>query len=70
VTDGRETADDRLRPHAEQVFANELDAVTRNDQRQRPPQWRMSPWAVVTYLMGGVLPTAPSSRRSTSARGG
>jgi hypothetical protein len=22
----------------------------------RPPQWQLSPWAVVTYLMGGTLP--------------
>jgi MoxR-like ATPase len=47
--------EDRLRPHAEQVFATELAAVAADDDRQRPPHWRMSPWAVVTYLMGGVL---------------
>ncbi|HEX8488157.1 MAG TPA: AAA family ATPase [Propionibacteriaceae bacterium] len=46
---------DQLRPHAEQVFATELAAVAADDERQRPPHWRMSPWAVVTYLMGGVL---------------
>ena len=49
------TAEDRLRPHAEQVFAAELAALAADDERQRPPHWRMSPWAVVTYLMGGVL---------------
>ena len=47
--------DDQLRPHAEQVFADELAAVAADDERQRPPHWRMSPWAVVTYLMGGTL---------------
>ena len=47
---------DELRPHAEFVYAAELDALTRADDRARPPRWRMSPWAVVTYVMGGVLP--------------
>nr|WP_239579098.1 AAA family ATPase [Microlunatus panaciterrae] len=44
-----------MRPHAEQAFAGELAALHRLDDRPRPPQWRMSPWAVVTYLMGGTL---------------
>ncbi|MCA9203090.1 MAG: AAA family ATPase [Planctomycetales bacterium] len=26
------------------------------DDRQRPPNWKLSPWAVKTYLMGGTLP--------------
>jgi len=44
-----------LRPHAEQLYANELAALNDNDDRQRPPRWKLSPWAVVTYLMGGTL---------------
>ncbi len=48
--------DDRLRPHAEQAYADELAALARHDVRPRPPQWLLSPWAVVTYLMGGQLP--------------
>ncbi|WP_375432417.1 AAA family ATPase [uncultured Friedmanniella sp.] len=44
-----------LRPHAEQVYAEELTALAADDDRPRPPQWRLSPWAVVTYLMGGTL---------------
>jgi MoxR-like ATPase len=47
---------DVLRPHAEQQFAGELAALARTDDRQRPPNWRLSPWAVVTYLLGGELP--------------
>lgn len=43
------------RPHAEQAHADELAALARLDDRPRPAQWRLSPWAVVTYLMGGVL---------------
>ena len=44
-----------LRPHAEQQFAAELEALAAADDRPRPPGWRLSPWAVVTYLMGGEL---------------
>ena len=44
-----------LRAHAEQQFAQELDALARADDRPRPPRWRMSPWAVATYLLGGRL---------------
>jgi MoxR-like ATPase len=44
-----------LRPHAEQVYAAELDALRAADDRPRPPHWRLSPWAVVTYLLGGTL---------------
>ena len=44
-----------MRPHAEQVYAAELDALRADDDRPRPPHWRLSPWAVVTYLIGGTL---------------
>jgi MoxR-like ATPase len=46
---------EELRPHAEQAFAAELVALAATDERPRPPHWRLSPWAVVTYLMGGTL---------------
>ncbi|HEY2240659.1 MAG TPA: AAA family ATPase [Streptosporangiaceae bacterium] len=45
-----------LRPHAEQAYATELAALAAADDRPRPPSWRLSPQAVVTYLLGGVLP--------------
>ena len=45
-----------LRAHAEQDNAAELDALARVDDRQRPPGWRLSPWAVVAYVLGGKLP--------------
>jgi MoxR-like ATPase len=45
-----------LRQHAEQQFAEELDSLKRADDRQRPPNWSLSPWAVRTYLVGGKLP--------------
>lgn len=44
-----------LREHAERQFADELAALAAADDRQRPPNWKLSPWAVTTYLMGGTL---------------
>jgi MoxR-like ATPase len=44
-----------LRAHAEQASADELVALERLDDRQRPPGWRLSPWAVVMFVMGGQL---------------
>ena len=44
-----------LRRHAEQQYAEELDALARADRRPRPENWRLSPQAVVTYLLGGTL---------------
>lgn len=45
-----------LREHAEQQYADELQTLAAHDQRLRPPRWRLSPWAVATYLLGGQLP--------------
>ena len=44
-----------LRQHAEQQFAEELARLAEGDDRPRPPNWRLSPWAVSTYLLGGKL---------------
>ena len=56
-TSNKISADDALllRPHAEQRYAEELAALARLDERTRPASWRLLPWAVVTYLMGGML---------------
>jgi MoxR-like ATPase len=43
-----------LRPHAEDEYAGELAALAAHDDRARPPAWRLSPAAVVTYLLGGT----------------
>jgi len=45
-----------VRPHAEQRFATELAALAAHDDRSRPPNWRLSPWAVVDYVLGTELP--------------
>jgi len=47
---------DVVRAHAEDQFAAELAALAAADDRLRPPSWRLSPWAVATYLLGGRLP--------------
>lgn len=44
-----------LRRHAEREYAEELAELEKVDDRQRPPNWKLSPWAVKTYLMGGTL---------------
>jgi MoxR-like ATPase len=43
-----------LRRHAEQQYAQELDALAKADDRAKPPNWKLSPWAVTTYLLGGT----------------
>src|SRR3984885_11297454 len=48
------STDTVLRPHAEQEYAAELAALSVGDDRERPPGWRLSPWAVTTYLLGGA----------------
>ncbi|WP_223199129.1 ATP-binding protein [Solihabitans fulvus] len=45
-----------LRAPAEQQYAAELAALAAADDRPRPPNWRLSPQAVVTYVLGGTLP--------------
>ena len=47
--------DTKIRQHAEQQFAAELAALAAADTRPKPPRWRLSPWAVATYILGGTL---------------
>ncbi len=44
-----------LRQHAEQEFAIELEALKKLDDKPKPPNWKLSPWAVIQYLMGGKV---------------
>jgi MoxR-like ATPase len=48
-----------LRPHAEDQYAEELAQLARDDDRPRPPGWRLSPQAVVTYLLGDGAKITP-----------
>ena len=45
----------KLRRHAEEQFAEELEELRKTDARRRPANWELSPWAVCTYLLGGEL---------------
>ena len=36
------------RAPAEQQFASELAALAKGDKRERPTNWKLSPWAVLT----------------------
>jgi MoxR-like ATPase len=49
------TVPEVLRQHAEEQHADELAALAKADDRPRPPNWRLSPWAVATYVLGGEL---------------
>lgn len=42
-----------LRKSAEDLYANELAALAAADTEARPPNWKLSPRAVVAYLIGG-----------------
>ncbi len=44
-----------LRQHAEQLFAQELEELQKQDDDKRPANWKLSPQSVVQYLMGGKL---------------
>lgn len=46
---------DVLKKLAEQQFAEELSEIKKQDNGTIPPNWHMSPLAVVAYLIGGKL---------------
>ncbi len=58
-----------LRQHAEVQHAEELEALAKVDDKPKPPNWKLSPWAVTEYLMGGqagkleITPKYIGSRR-------
>ncbi|MEU1385268.1 MULTISPECIES: AAA family ATPase [unclassified Nonomuraea] len=55
-----------LRPHAEDQYAEELAYLAKDDDRPRPPGWKLSPWAVTRYILGDddrVTPKYVGARR-------
>lgn len=44
-----------LRPQAEMQYAEELSALAAIDDYPKPINWKLSPWAVTQYLLGGKL---------------
>src|SRR5687767_13251643 len=47
------TNGDVLREPAEVRYADQLEALKQNDSETPPPNWRLSPRAVLTYVTGG-----------------
>lgn len=45
---------DQLRYPAEVRYREEIDALAETDEDERPENWRLSPRAVLTYILGGV----------------
>jgi MoxR-like ATPase len=52
---------DQLRYPAEVRYREEIDALAENDKDERPENWRLSPRAVLTYILGGVSVEARSA---------
>ena len=46
-------ASGRIRLSAEEIYAQELSALVAGDKFARPANWRLSPKAIVTYILGG-----------------
>src|SRR3954470_2416739 len=46
---------DVLRAAAETMFAAEIEALAAADKYEKPPGWKMSPRAVLTYITGGTV---------------
>ena len=44
-----------LRGHAEQLYAQELEELKKQDGSKLPANWKLTPQSVVTYLVGGTL---------------
>src|SRR3954465_7930995 len=44
-----------LRGHAEQLYAQELEELKKQDGSKVPANWKLTPQSVVTYLTGGTL---------------
>jgi MoxR-like ATPase len=56
-SEANSTVAEVVRRHAEQQYAEELAALAEADGRPRPPSWKLSPWAVRLYVLGGKLPS-------------
>src|SRR5271154_174246 len=54
-SDGKsgEAAEEVLRLPAEQVFADQLEALKQNDKDTPPDSWKLSPRSVLAYVLGG-----------------
>jgi MoxR-like ATPase len=53
VTTSSSNTTNILRAPAEELFAEEIEALIASDKHEKPASWRMSPRAVLTYICGG-----------------
>lgn len=53
VTTSSSNTTNILRAPAEELFAEEIEALIASDKHEKPASWRMSPRAVLTYMCGG-----------------
>lgn len=51
----KKTESSIIKPHAEILYAEELKILAKIDDKPKPTNWNLSPWAVVNYIMGGTL---------------
>ncbi len=42
-----------IRLHAEELYAEEIKILIKEDKEEKPASWQMSPQQVLTYIMGG-----------------
>src|SRR3954464_12356756 len=53
ITSSNATDPRMLRAPAEIMYAEEIDALIKEDKHERPPGWQMSARSVLTYICGG-----------------
>src|SRR5580692_8194200 len=53
ITPMPKQASGRIRLSAEEIYAHELSILAAGDKLARPTNWRLSPKAIVTYILGG-----------------
>ena len=46
-----------IKPPVEVRYSEELSALEKNDKARRPANWRLSPAAVRTFILGGDVDT-------------
>ena len=46
---------DRIRLNAEEAYQDEIEYLIKADSYPKPANWKMSPWAVVNYIVGGTM---------------
>src|SRR5262249_32930974 len=61
----RRPSDEVLREPAEVRYADQLEALHQNDSEPPPKPWRLSPRAVLTYIIGGPTLKAKLNGKDT-----